>query len=157
MRSSDLAAVLDLFSRFVVGWAISAVNDRRLTLKALEMAVARRCPVPGLLLHSGRGCTYTCEDYQTYLAAQDITCSMSRRGGCDDNAVIESFFATVKKEEGERFSSYSDAKIALFDYIEVFYKPTAPTFDARPDQFGRLRTSRGRSLDRGGVLAGGHA
>jgi putative transposase len=63
-----LAAVLDLFSRFVVGWAISAVNDRRLTLKALEMAVARRCPDPGLLHHSDRGCTYTCADYRTYLA-----------------------------------------------------------------------------------------
>ena len=116
-----LAAVLDLFSRFVVGWAISAVNDRRLTLKALEMAVARRCPDPGLLHHSDRGCTYTCEDYQTYLAAQGITCSMSRRGDCYDNAVIESFFATVKKEEAERFPSYSDAKMALFDYSEVFY------------------------------------
>jgi transposase InsO family protein len=116
-----LAAVLDLFSRFVVGWAISAVNDRRLTLKALEMAVARRCPDPGLLHHSDRGCTYTCEDYQTYLAGQGITCSMSRRGDCYDNAVMESFFATVKKEEAERFPSYSDAKMALFDYIEVFY------------------------------------
>ena len=63
-----LAAILDLFSRFVVGWAISAVNDRRLTLKALEMAVQRRCPGAGLLHHSDRGCTYTCEDYQTYLA-----------------------------------------------------------------------------------------
>ena len=60
-----LAAILDLYSRFVVGWAISAVNDRRLTLKALEMAVQRRCPEPGLLHHSDRGCTYTCEDYQT--------------------------------------------------------------------------------------------
>jgi transposase InsO family protein len=116
-----LAAILDLFSRFVVGWAISAVNDRRLTLKALEMAVARRCPDPGLLHHSDRGCTYTCEDYQTYLAAQRITCSMSRRGDCYDNAVVESFFATVKKEEAERFPSYGDAKMALFDYIEVFY------------------------------------
>ena len=65
-----LAAVLDLFSRFVVGWAISAVNDRRLKLKALEMAVARRCLDPGLLHHSDRGCTYTCDDYQTYLAGQ---------------------------------------------------------------------------------------
>jgi putative transposase len=79
-----LAAVLDLFSRFVVGWAISAVNDRRLTLKALEMAVARRCPDPGLLHHSDRGCTYTCDDYQTYLAGRGITCSMSRRGDCYD-------------------------------------------------------------------------
>ena len=116
-----LAAILDLFSRFVVGWAISAVNDRRLTLKALEMAVARRCPDPGLLHHSDRGCTYTCEDYQMYLASQGITCSMSRRGDCYDNAVMESFFATVKKEEAERFPSSSDAKMALFDYIEVFY------------------------------------
>ena len=116
-----LAAILDLYSRFVVGWAVSAVNDRRLTLKALEMAVQRRCPEPGLLHHSDRGCTYTCEDYQTYLASRGITCSMSRRGDCYDNAVMESFFATVKKEEAERFPSYSDAKMALFDYIEVFY------------------------------------
>lgn len=116
-----LAAVLDLYSRFIVGWAISAVNDHRLTLKALEMAVQRRCPNPGLLHHSDRGCTYTCEDYQTYLATRGITCSMSRRGDCYDNAVIESFFATLKKEEADRFSSYSDAKMALFDYIEVFY------------------------------------
>jgi putative transposase len=116
-----LAAILDLYSRFIVGWAVSAVNDRRLTLKALEMAVQRRCPDPGLLHHSDRGGTYTCEDYQTYLAARGITCSMSRRGDCYDNAVIESFFATVKKEEAERFPSYSDAKMALFDYIEVFY------------------------------------
>jgi transposase InsO family protein len=116
-----LAAVLDLFSRYVVGWAISAVNDHRLTLKALEMAVRRRCPEPGLLHHSDRGCTYTCEDYQAYLATQGITCSMSRRADCYDNAVMESFFATVKKEEAERLPRYSDAKMALFDYIEVFY------------------------------------
>jgi putative transposase len=116
-----LAAILDLYSRFVVGWAISAINDRRLTLKALEMAVQRRCPDPGLLHHSDRGCTYTCEGYQTYLAARGITCSMSRRADCYDNAVMESFFATVKKEEADRFPSYGDAQMALFDYIEVFY------------------------------------
>jgi transposase InsO family protein len=116
-----LAAILDLFSRFVVGWAISAVNDRRLTLKALEMAVQRRCPAPGLLHHSDRGCTYTCEDYQAYLASHGIMCSMSRPADCYDNAVMESFFATVKKEEADRFPSYSDAKMTLFDYIEVFY------------------------------------
>ena len=116
-----LAAILDLFSRYVVGWAISAVNDHRLTLKALEMAVRRRCPAPGLLHHSDRGCTYTCEDYQMYLTTQGITCSMSRRADCYDHAVMERFFATVKKEEAERFPSYSDAKMALFDYIEIFY------------------------------------
>jgi transposase InsO family protein len=87
-----LAAILDLYSRFVVGWAISAVNDRRLTLQALEMAVRRRCPEPGLLHRSDRGCTYTCADYQRYLATHGITCSMSRRADCYDNAVMESFF-----------------------------------------------------------------
>jgi putative transposase len=116
-----LAVILDLYSRFVVGWAISAVNDGRLTLKALEMAVRRRCPEAGLLHHSDRGCTYTCEDYQKYLASHGITCSMSRRADCYDNAVMEAFFSTVKREEAERFLSYSDAKMALFDYIEVFY------------------------------------
>ena len=116
-----LAAVLDLYSRFIVGWAVSAVNDRRLTIKALEMALERRCPAAGLLHHSDRGCTYTAEDYQTVLAARGILCSMSRRGNCYDNAVMESFFATVKTELADRFPSYGDAKMALFDYIEVFY------------------------------------
>ena len=116
-----LAAILDLYSRFVVGWAISAVNDRRLTLKALEMAVRRRCPEPGLLHHSDRGCTYTCEDYQADLVSHGIACSMSRRADCYDNAVMESFFATVKKEKADRFPSYGDAKMELFDFIEVFY------------------------------------
>lgn len=117
----SLAAIRDLYSRFVVGGAISAVNDRRLTLKALEMAVQRRCPAPGLLHHSDRGCTYTCEDDQTYLASPGITCSMSRRADCYDNAVMEAFFSTVKREEAECFPSFGDAKMALFDYIEVFY------------------------------------
>ena len=116
-----LAVILDLFSRFVVGWAVSAVNDRHLTIKALEMAVKRRGPETGLLHHSDQGCTYASADYQRVLAAHGITCSMSRRGNCYDNAVMESFFATVKGELGERFDSNGDAKMALFDYIEVFY------------------------------------
>ena len=116
-----LAAILDLFSRFVVGWAVSAVNDRHLTLNALEMALKRRCPDAGLLHHSDQGCTYASEDYQARLAQHGITCCMSRRGNCYDNAVMESFFSTVKSEEGERFDSYAHAKMALFDYIEVFY------------------------------------
>ena len=116
-----LAALMDLFSRFIVGWALSAVNDRRLTLKALEMAVQRRCPDNGLLHHSDRGSTYTCEDYQAMLARHGILCSMSRQGECHDNAVAESFFASVTKELGDRFPSYGEAKMAVFDYIEVFY------------------------------------
>jgi len=116
-----LAAILDLFSRFVVGWAVSAVNDRHLTIKALEMALKRRCPEAGLLHHSDQGCTYASEDYQEVLKTQGIVCSMSRKGDCFDNAVAESFFSTVKSELGERFASHGEAKMEIFDYIEVFY------------------------------------
>jgi len=116
-----LAAVLDLFSRFVVGWAVSAVNDRHVTIKALDMALKRRCPDAGLLHHSDQGCTYASDDYQAVLDANGITCSMSRRGNCYDNAVMESFFSSVKSEVADRFDSCGEAKMELFDYIEVFY------------------------------------
>ena len=116
-----LAAVLDLFSRFIVGWAVSAVNDRHVTIKALKMALTRRCPDIGLLHHSDQGCTYASEDDQDILEARGIVCSMSRRGNGWDNAVMESFFSTVKRELGERFDSHGDAKMELFDYIDVFY------------------------------------
>jgi putative transposase len=116
-----LAAILDLFSRFVVGWAVSAVNDRHLTLKALGMALKRRCPDAGLLHHSDRGSTYASEEYQRMLDAHGITCSMSRTGDCYDNAVMEAFFSTLKTELADRFESYGDAKMQLFDYIEGFY------------------------------------
>jgi putative transposase len=116
-----LAAILDLFSRFIVGWAVSAINDRHLAIKALEMALKRRCPGLGLLHHSDRGSPYASEDYQRLLDASHITCSMSRRGNCYDNAVMESFFSTVKSELGEHFEAYGIAKEELFDYIEVFY------------------------------------
>jgi putative transposase len=83
--------------------------------------VKRRCPQAGLLHHSDQGCTYASEDYQRWLATYGITCSMSRRGNCYDNAVMESFFSTVKFELGEHFESCGEAKMQLFDYIEVFY------------------------------------
>ncbi len=116
-----LAAILDLFSRFVVGWAVSAVNDRHLTITALDMALKRRGPGSGLLHHSDQGSPYASEDYQAILDARGITCSMSRRGDCYDNAVMESFFSTVKSELGEHFESCGEAKRQLFDYLEVFY------------------------------------
>jgi putative transposase len=116
-----LAVILDLFSRFVVGWALSAVNDRHLTIKALEMALKRRCPEIGLLHHSDQGSTYASEDYQDILDARGIVCSMSRRGNCYDNAVMESFFSTVKSELADQFASHGEAKMEIFDYIEVFY------------------------------------
>ena len=104
-----------------MGWAVSAVNDRHLTIKALEMALKRRCPKAGLLFHSDQGCTYASEDYQAILDANGVVCSMSRRGNCYDNAVMESFFSTVKSELGDQFASNGDAKMELFDYLEVFY------------------------------------
>jgi putative transposase len=116
-----LAAILDLFSRFIVGWAVSAVNDRHLTIAALEAALTRRCPEIGLLHHSDQGSTYTSEDYQDVLEERGIVCSMSRRGNCHDNAVMESCFSTIKAELADRFDSCSQAKRELFDYIEVFY------------------------------------
>ena len=116
-----LAAILDLYSRFIVGWAVSAVNDRHLTIKALDIALKRRCPEAGLLHHSDQGCTYASEDYQAILELRGITCSMSRRGDCFDNAVMESFFSTLKSELADRFASFGEAKMELFDYIEVFY------------------------------------
>jgi putative transposase len=116
-----LAAILDLFSRFCVGWAVSAVNDRHLTLHALERALKRRGPEAGLLHHSDRGSTYASEDYQDVLEGHGLTCSMSRTGDCYDNAVMEAFFSTVKTELADRFESCGDAKMQLFDYIEVFY------------------------------------
>jgi transposase InsO family protein len=100
-----LAAILDLFSRFIVGWAVSAINDRHLTLKALQMALKRRCPDAGLLHHSDQGVTYASEDYQRVLDAHGITCSMSRRGNCHDNAVMEAFFSSLKSELADRAST----------------------------------------------------
>jgi putative transposase len=116
-----LAAIIDLYSRFCVGWALSAVNDRHLTMRALEAAIRRRCPEAGLLHHSDQGSTYASEDYQDLLAAHGIECSMSRRGNCLDNAAMESWFSTVKFELGETFESVHRGKEQLFDFIEVFY------------------------------------
>ena len=114
-----LAVILDLFSRFIVGWAVSAVNDRHLTIAALKAALTRRCPEIGLLHHSDQGSTYASEDYQDLLAARGIVCSMSRRGNCLDNAVMESCFSTIKTELADRFDSCNEAKRELFNYIEV--------------------------------------
>jgi transposase InsO family protein len=116
-----LAVILDLCSKFIVGWALSPVNDRYLTIAALEMAIKRRCPEVGLLHHSDRGSTYASEDYQDILAARGVVCSMSRRGNPYDNAVMESWNSTFKIECGERFLNNEVARIEAFEFIEVFY------------------------------------
>ena len=91
-----LAAILDLYSRFLVGWAVSAINDRHLVIKALQRALKRRAPGAGLLHHSDQGSPYASEDYQRIIKTHRMTGSMSRRGNCYDNAVMESWFSTVK-------------------------------------------------------------
>lgn len=118
-----LAAIVDLFSKYVVGWALSPSNDRFLTMKALDMAIKRRCPGEGLLHHSDQGSTYASEDYQKALTANGITCSMSRRGNVHDNAAMESWNSTLKSELGERFADNETAEKEVFDYIEGFYNP----------------------------------
>jgi transposase InsO family protein len=119
-----LAVVLDLFSRRVVGWAMdSRLDTESLPLRALQMALANRAPERGLIHHSDRGTQYTSKEYQELLKARGIVCSMSRRGDCWDNAVVESFFATLKLDLifRETFRTRQEARLAIFNYIEVFY------------------------------------
>lgn len=118
-----LAVVLDLFSRRIVGWSMHAYLDRRLVLNALQMALAGRNPPAGLLHHSDRGVQYACDDYQLALASAEAIVSMSRSGNCWDNAVVESFFATLKLElvYDRDFVDHAEARTAIFEYIEGFY------------------------------------
>lgn len=118
-----LAVVLDLFSRRVVGWGMSSRLNRRLAIDALEMALWRRRPVAGLLHHSDRGCQYASNEYRQLLAQYGMQCSMSRKGDCWDNAVVESFFHTLKTElvHHRRYRTRQQARVDLFDYIELFY------------------------------------
>jgi putative transposase len=118
-----LAVILDLCSRGIVGWAMSERITRQLPLDALGMALGRRRPSPGLLHHSDRGSQYASGDYQTHLARHGFVGSMSRRGDCWDNAVAESFFATLKVElvHDALWPTRAAARGAVFEYIEVFY------------------------------------
>jgi len=118
-----LAAVEDLFTREIIGWSMSEQIESRLVVDALQMAVARCHPGPGLIAHSDRGVQYASEHYQRTLRQHGITCSMSRKANCWDNAPMESFFASLKKERvhHERYQTRKQARQSLFDYIEVFY------------------------------------
>jgi transposase InsO family protein len=118
-----LAVVLDLFSRRVVGWSLSERLERGLALEALGMALKGRQPAGGMLHHSDRGSQYASQEYQQLLAAHGILSSMSRVGNCWDNAVAESFFATLKLElvYQTRWDTRAEARSAVFEYIELFY------------------------------------
>jgi putative transposase len=118
-----LAVVLDLYSRRIVGWAMSNSLERSLVLAALQMALDTRQPLPGLLHHSDRGSQYASHDYQTLLTQYQMQGSMSRKGNCYDNAPTESFFGTLKTELVHHchYQTHAEAKTDLFEYIEVFY------------------------------------
>jgi len=118
-----LAVVLDLASRRVVGWAMRHTLAQALTVDALAMALQRRRPAPGLLHHTDRGVQYAAHAYRARLAAHGVTASMSRKGDCWDNAVAESFFATLKRElvDGADWPTREAARTAVFAYLETWY------------------------------------
>jgi transposase InsO family protein len=118
-----LAAMLDLYSRRVVGWAMGPRADRALATDALTMALRHRQPQPGLIHHTDQGCQYAATAYRQVLAHHGVVASMSRRGNCYDNAVAESFFSTLKNElvHDRTFLTRDEARSQVFEFIEVFY------------------------------------
>jgi len=120
-----LATTLDLYSRKIVGWAMDQRMQKSLVIRALQMALHNRRPNPlqRLMHHSDRGSQYASKLFQKLLKANDIQCSMSRKGNCWDNAVAESFFRTLKEElvHQQRYTTRDEARLSIFEYIEVFY------------------------------------
>jgi len=118
-----LAVVIDLFSRMVVGWSVGERITRGLVMDALCMGVGRRRPAPGLIHHSDRGVQYASSDFQELLSEFEMTCSMSRKGDCWDNAVAESFFGTLKTERVflADYRTRDEARRDIVEYIEMFY------------------------------------
>jgi len=118
-----LAVVMDLYSRRIIGWSMSRRIDRHIVVKALNMALGQRRPGANLIHHSDRGSQYLSDDFQDLLKTNGITCSMSDKGSCYDNAVVESFFASLKRERTKRkkYQTRREARADVFDYIERFY------------------------------------
>lgn len=118
-----LAVMVDLYSRRVIGWAMSPRPDQHLALTALQMALTHRRPPAGLIHHTDQGATYTSVAYQRQLQQTGLVPSMSRKGNCYDNAVAESFFSTLKTElvHEQTFHTHNDAQAAVFEFIEIFY------------------------------------
>lgn len=139
-----LASLEDVFSRKIVGWAMADHLETRLVEQALAMAQGRRQPEPGLLHHSDRGSQYASHDYQNRLAHHQMVASMSRKGNCWDNAMKESFFATLKAEcTHQPFATRAQARTAIFEYIEVFYNRQrlhSALGYLSPEQFERLHS-----------------
>jgi len=120
-----LCVVIDLYSRQVVGWSMSATQDRQLVLQAVLMALWQREDPDRVILHSDRGCQFTSDEYQRFLNGHNLVCSMSAVGSCADNAAAEGFFGMLKRERVNRRRYYTraEARADIFDYIERFYNP----------------------------------
>lgn len=120
-----LCVVIDLHSREVVGWSMSAVQDRQLVLQAVLMALWQREDRSPVILHSDRGCQFTSDEYQRFLKGHNLVCSMSAVGSCADNALVEGFFGMLKRERvnRRRYATRAQARTDIFDYIERFYNP----------------------------------
>ena len=118
-----LCTVEDLCSRRIVGWSVGRKIDTQLALAALQQAIDLRDPLPGLIVHSDRGCQFASLEYSQRLDSHGLRQSMSRKGNCWDNAPMESFFATLKKELVylEDYKTRAEARQSLFEYIEMFY------------------------------------
>ena len=118
-----LAAIMDLYSRQIIGWAMDSTMTRQLVIDAFKQAIGRRKPPAGLIHHSDRGSQYASHEYQKLLKKHQCIPSMSRKGNCYDNACMESFFSTLKRElvYDERYETRNQAKSSIFQYIELFY------------------------------------
>jgi putative transposase len=140
-----LAALLDLYSRRIVGWSMAPHLRAELAIEALNMAIALRRPLPGLIHHSDRGVQYACEEYQRLLTHHGMVCSMSGVGNCYDNAAMESFFSTLKTEcvYPCTFATRQEARRVIFEYMEVIYNRVRPHSSlgyVSPEAFEAART-----------------
>lgn len=118
-----LAAVCDLYSRMIIGWSMQSAAKSKLVLDALSMAILRRQPKKPVIIHSDQGSQYASDEWKTFCKKHNLILSMSRKGNCLDNAVIESFNSTLKKEKikGQVYKTRNQAKLDIFEYIETFY------------------------------------
>lgn len=140
-----LAALLDLYSRRIVGWSMAPHLRAELAIEALNMAITLRRPSPGLIHHSDRGVQYACEDYQRLLTRHGLICSMSGVGNCYDNAAMESFFSTLKTEcvYPRPLATRQEARRVIFEYMEVIYNRVRPHSSlgyVSPEAFEAART-----------------
>jgi len=157
-----LAAVLDLWSRKIVGWSFKPHMESSLVCQAMQTALFKRRPPPGLIGHSDRGSQYASREYRGLLSRHGIKSSMSAKGNCYDNATMESFFGTLKSEEIYRrhFSSVGEAREAIFDYIETFYNTSRQhsSLDGwSPDEFEMKKFSSPRGEEKASPAVAGQA